>query len=151
MADLFSTPETPGRPGGAEAITRGVMRLFDQMGYAPLAEVSLVNHRRVDVMGLNGKGQIAVCEVKSSVADFKSDSKWTEYLDFCDLFYFAVAPDFPHDILPASEGLIVADAFGAARHCHAGFDDDVLRVDGAARMHHESAAVLRPPAAQRHA
>ena len=36
----------------------------------------------------------------------------TEYLDYCDRFYFAVASDFPRDLLPADEGLIVADRFG---------------------------------------
>ena len=31
------------------------------------------------------------------------------YLEYADQFYFAVAPDFPADLLPAEEGLILAD------------------------------------------
>jgi hypothetical protein len=43
------------------------------------------------------------------VTDFRTDRKWQEYLEFCDRFYFAVAPAFPQDLLPADVGLIVAD------------------------------------------
>ncbi len=55
---------------------------------------------------------MVIVEIKSSVADFRSDGKWPEYLDWCDRFYFAVAAGFPADILPGAPGLIVADAFG---------------------------------------
>ncbi|MGB0683554.1 MAG: MmcB family DNA repair protein [Magnetovibrionaceae bacterium] len=115
--ELFDPSNPPPAPeaisGVAASVCRGVMRFLDNLGYAPLAEVRLNNHRRVDVMGLNAKGQIIVCEIKSSVADFRADSKWPEYLDYCDQFFFAVAPDFPRDILPSEEGLIIADSFGA--------------------------------------
>ncbi|HLT00753.1 MAG TPA: MmcB family DNA repair protein, partial [Geminicoccaceae bacterium] len=50
---------------------------------------------------------------KSCRADFRGDRKWHEYLAFCDRFYFAVARDFPLDLLPAEEGVILADRFGA--------------------------------------
>ena len=40
-----------------------------------------------------------------------TDGKWHEYLDFADSFYFAVAADFPQEILPAGEGLIIADGY----------------------------------------
>ncbi len=55
---------------------------------------------------------MVIVEIKSSVADFRSDGKWPESLDWCDRFYFAVAAGFPADILPGAPGLIVADAFG---------------------------------------
>jgi hypothetical protein len=54
-----------------------------------------------------------IVEIKSSVADYRTDRKWTEYLAFCDAFYFAVGPGFPRDLLPAEHGLMVADAYGA--------------------------------------
>ena len=38
----------------------------------------------------------------------------TEYLDFCDFYYFAVPENFPKDILPVDHGLIVADRYAAA-------------------------------------
>jgi hypothetical protein len=51
--------------------------------------------------------------VKSSIVDFRTDSKWPEYLDFCDLFYFAVPEGFPHELIPEAVGLIAADPYEA--------------------------------------
>ena len=91
----------------------GVQVLFTALGYASMTEVKLRSGRRVDVMGINEKGHILVAEVKSGPADFRSDGKWEDYLDFCDGFYFAVADDFPLDLLPEDQGLIIADPFHA--------------------------------------
>jgi hypothetical protein len=104
----FSRPETTG------AVTRGAARLLAAMGYAPLLEVSLPNGRRADIMALGPKGQIAIIEVKSSLEDYRADRKWGEYLAFCDIFAFAVPPEFPMGVLPSEPGLIVADAFDGA-------------------------------------
>ena len=101
----------PGSP--ADDITRGVIRLMGDLGYAPLTEFKLASRRRVDVAALDRDGRFVVVEVKSSLADFRADNKWSEYLDFCDFFYFAVAPDFPKDILPDDHGLIYADSYEA--------------------------------------
>jgi hypothetical protein len=65
-------------------------------------------------MALGPRGEIAIAEVKSGLEDYRVDQKWGEYGPFCDLFYFAVAPHFPREILPQGPGLIVADAFGGA-------------------------------------
>ena len=104
----FSRPETTG------LVTRGAARLMSAMGYAPLLEVCLPNGRRADVMALGPRGQIVICEVKSSLEDYRVDRKWGEYLPFCDAFYFAVAPEFPQEVLPPEPGLIVADGVGGA-------------------------------------
>lgn len=98
----------------AHELARGVVRLMGDRGWAALTEFTLGNGRRADVMALDGQGRIAIVEVKSSVVDFRSDAKWPDYLDYCDRFYFAVEPAFPHDILPAGEGLILADRFGGS-------------------------------------
>ena len=102
------------RPQTTSAVTRGAARLLMDLGFAPLLEVGLPNGRRADLMALSPKGRIAICEVKSGLEDFRTDRKWGEYLPFCDLFYFAVAPEFPREILPQGPGLIVADGFGGA-------------------------------------
>ena len=102
------------RPETTSAVTRGAGRLMAALGYAPLLEVSLPNGRRADIMALGPRGEIAICEVKSGLEDFRTDRKWPDYLDYCDLFYFAVSPEFPRDILPEGPGLIVADGFGGA-------------------------------------
>jgi hypothetical protein len=97
----------------AATVVRGVSRLFRDMGETCLCEFTLKTGRRVDIIALSRKGAFTVVEVKSSVADFRADSKWQEYLDFCDRFYFAVPLDFPMDILPADCGLMVADGYGS--------------------------------------
>jgi hypothetical protein len=102
------------RPETTNAVTRGVGRLMAELGYAPLLEVTLPNGRRADIMALGPRGEIAIAEVKSGLEDFRTDHKWAEYLPYCDAFYFAVAPEFPLDILPETPGLIVADGFGGA-------------------------------------
>ena len=102
------------RPETTEAVTRGAARLWVALGWAPLAEVPLPNGRRADLMVLSPRGEIAIVEVKSSIEDYRCDRKWGEYAPFCDQFYFAVAPEFPREILPEGPGLIVADGFGGA-------------------------------------
>ena len=104
----FSRPET------TDAVTRGAARLMLSLGYAPLLEVGLPNGRRADIMALGPRGDIAIVEVKSGLLDFRTDRKWGEYLPYCDAYFFAVAPEFPRDILPGEPGLIVADGFGGA-------------------------------------
>ena len=104
----FTRPQTTG------AVTRGAARLLIALDYAPLLEVALPNGRRADIMALGPRGQIAVVEVKSGWEDFRADRKWGEYLPYCDAFFFAVAPEFPREVLPAEPGLIVADAFDGA-------------------------------------
>lgn len=97
---------------GADDILRGVCRTFAEADRAVLAELPLGNGRRADLVAIDRAGAIALVEVKSCRADFVADRKWHEYLDYCDRFYFAVASDFPRDLLPLREGLIVADRFG---------------------------------------
>jgi hypothetical protein len=105
---------TLSRPEVTSLVTRGAARLFVALGYAPLLEVGLPNGRRADIMALGPRGEIAVAEVKSGLDDFRTDRKWADYLPFCDAFFFAVAPEFPREILPETPGLIIADAFDGA-------------------------------------
>ena len=101
------------RPEVTRMVTRGVIRLFRRQGEACLDELTLKTGRRVDVIGVDDDGQVTIVEIKTSVADFRSDGKWPEYLDFCDHFYFAVPEDFPREILPEDCGVMVADAYEA--------------------------------------
>ena len=105
---------TTSRPETTATVTRGAARLLAALGYALLTEVTLPNGRRADLMALGPKGQIFIVEVKSGVEDFRVDLKWPEYQPYCDAFAFAVAPEFPREILPDEPGLIVADGFGGA-------------------------------------
>lgn len=98
----------------ALAICRGTLRLASDLGYSGIPEVPLANGRRADLVCLGRGGDVWIIEIKSSVADFRSDEKWPEYRDYCDRFSFAVPPDFPRDLIPSHTGLIVADAFSGA-------------------------------------
>jgi len=102
------------RPEATAAIARGAARLLVDLGNAVVFELPLGTGRRVDVAGLDRGGAITVVEVKSSLADFRADAKWPEYLDHCDAFYFGVGADFPLDRLPDNVGVIVADAYHGA-------------------------------------
>jgi hypothetical protein len=112
--DVSLTLVSVSRPETTAAVTRGAARLLTALGYAPLAEVTLPNGRRADLMALGPKGQLFIVEVKSGLEDFRTDQKWHEYGPYCDAFAFAVAPEFPREALPEEPGLIVADGFGGA-------------------------------------
>ena len=97
----------------ALAIRRGVLRLFRHMGVTAVAELPLASGRRADLVGLDGKGRFHIVEIKSSIEDFRADGKWPDYLAHCDAFHFATLADVPQEIFPETEGLIVADSYGA--------------------------------------
>ena len=101
-------------------VARGVSRLLLAEGFSPIVEFSLPNNRRLDVAAIGNDGTIVGIEIKVSVADLRADDKWPDYLGFCDMFFFAVPPEFPQGLLPTTTGLIVADRFGGAiiRHSH---------------------------------
>ena len=96
----------------ARDIQRGVGRLLRTLDMAPLYEMPLANGRRADVVGLDATGNIWIVEIKSCLIDFRSDTKWPEYRDYCDRLLFAVAPDFPVEVLPEDAGLVLADRYG---------------------------------------
>ena len=100
--------------GVTSDVARGVSRMLLDRGYSPLLEFTLPNGRRLDVAAISDAGEIVAVEIKVSLADFRADEKWPEYLEYCDRYYFAVPDGFPHEVLPDAHGLIVADRFGAA-------------------------------------
>ena len=95
----------------ALAVARGTQRLLLALGLSCVCELPLGSGRRADLVGIAHDGDIWIVEIKSSIADFRVDQKWPDYRDYCDALLFAVAPDFPADILPADAGLILADAY----------------------------------------
>jgi hypothetical protein len=98
----------------AQDVARGVSRLLLQEGFSPILEFTLANGRRLDVAALGNNGTVLGVEIKVAVGDLKQDIKWPEYLEFCELFYFAIPPDFPDELVPPDTGLIVADRYGGA-------------------------------------
>ena len=99
---------------GSAVLARGICRTLGQLGYVSLVEFPLANGRRADILALGRSGDLVIVEIKSSVADFRADRKWSAYRDFSDRLYFAVTNDFPRPLIPDECGLMVADAFSAA-------------------------------------
>ena len=107
------------RLSGAKAVARGTARMFARHDILVLQEVSLRNKRRTDLMGIDGKGQIIIVEIKVARGDLLGDDKWTEYLEYCDRFYWAIPAGFDaspldrEEFLPERSGLIIADSYDA--------------------------------------
>jgi len=104
---------TPRRDGVARLLVRGIARHFALRDLSVVPEVTLPNGRRADLVAISRRGEIHIIEIKSSVEDFRSDSKWRDYLPYCERFSFATHPDVPTTIFPEEAGLILADGFGA--------------------------------------
>ncbi len=123
MSNSQITPAADGPAPGSDApldsdpialeILRGTTRMLIEAGLTPISEFTLPNGRRADIAALDRNGALTIVEIKSSLADFRSDQKWPEYADYCDRFFFAVKPDFPREVLPEACGLILADRYAA--------------------------------------
>lgn len=108
----------------ALAVARGICRLFARNDVWCIAEMTLPSktggsNRRADLMGIDPKGRIIIVEIKVSRADLLGDCKWTDYLDYCDRFFWAVPPSLAAHLeedrfLPGEAGLLIADRYDAA-------------------------------------
>ncbi|MFO1081691.1 MAG: MmcB family DNA repair protein [Reyranellaceae bacterium] len=107
-----SAPAAATRPETTLAVCRGACRLMRQGGHSVLLEVPLPDGRRADILAIASSGEIAIVEVKSSIEDWRVDTKWPDYLAWCDALLFAVPVSFPQDLIPPHVGLIVADSYG---------------------------------------
>ena len=114
-SDVFPAPA----PVLAADVCRGVTRMLARAGTWCLAEMPLKGGRRADLMGVDEKGRLTIVEVKVSRADLMGDGKWTDYLDHCDRFYWALPPRLDCSPLageafrPEECGVIVADGYDA--------------------------------------
>lgn len=97
----------------AREVARGTRRLLRSLGIATVTELSLSDGGRADIVGVGSDGTIIIVEIKSSLADFRADRKWTRYWGHCDRLLFAIPVTMPMAIMPEEAGLIVADAYGA--------------------------------------
>jgi len=103
----------------AQAVARGICRLFARNDIWCLAEMPLRSNRRADLMGIDAKGHLVIVEIKVSKADLLGDAKWPDYLDHCDRFYWGLAAHLDRACMeteafrPDRCGLIVADGYDA--------------------------------------
>ena len=113
-------PESDSHPAlDAATVARGIARLFARNDIWCAAEVPLRNGRRADLMGVDAKGKLVIVEIKVARGDLLGDGKWPDYLDFCDRFYWGLAPGLDRNCLetdpyrPDCCGVIVADGYDA--------------------------------------
>ena len=119
---MATAPESPcfvDAPPLATDVARGVTRLFCRQDRFAICEVPLPNGRRADLMAIDAKGGLTIVEIKVAKADLVGDCKWTDYLEYCDRFFWAVPPALAALLeedryLPGAAGLIVADRYDAA-------------------------------------
>ncbi|MCK9541365.1 MAG: MmcB family DNA repair protein [Novosphingobium sp.] len=123
----MSSSDSPSLPNadvtGALAVARGIGRLFARNGIWCMPEMPLRCGRRADLMGIDPQGRIVIVEIKVARADLLGDAKWTDYLDYCDRFFWGLSAALDPALvaadafLPERCGLIVAD----------GYDGEILR------------------------
>jgi len=115
VADIDSLPTA----FAAADVLRGIARLFARNDIWCLPEMPLRCGRRADLMGIDTRGHVIIVEIKVSRADLLGDSKWPDYLEYCDRFYWGLPPTLdraPLDspsFLPERCGVIVADGYDA--------------------------------------
>ncbi|MBA3864353.1 MAG: DNA repair protein MmcB-related protein [Erythrobacter sp.] len=117
---LSSSADSPPLAGlTAGDVARGIGRLFARNDIWCLGEVPIRNGRRADLMGIDAKGLVVIVEIKVARADLLGDTKWPDYLDFCDRFFWGVPPGLDRSPLesaayrPETCGVIVADGYDA--------------------------------------
>src|SRR6478672_12993684 len=119
MASIADSPCFTDLPPVAAEVARGVTRLFCRQDQFAICEMPLPNGRRADLMAIGTRGELTIVEIKVAKADLLGDGKWTDYLDYCDRFFWAVPPNLARILeeeryLPGAAGLIVADRYDAA-------------------------------------
>lgn len=103
----------------AALVARGIARLFARNDIWCLPEMPLRGGRRADLMGIDGKGQVVIVEIKVARSDLLGDGKWRDYLEHCDRFYWGLPPGLDRapldgaDFRPDCCGVIVADGYDA--------------------------------------
>lgn len=121
LRDSIFDPASPPCDARVRAadVARGICRLFARNDIWCVSEMPLRCGRRADLMGIDPRGHVIIVEIKVSPADLMGDRKWTEYLDYCDRFYWGIAPTIDQGVLetagflPQRCGVIVADGYDA--------------------------------------
>ncbi len=101
----------PARSAIAAALKKAAAFYLFRYGFAVTYELGVMpwGSRRADIVANKVSGKIVILEVKSSLADFRTDKKWRSYLDYCDKFMFCTTEEVYEKIkdeLPKDVGVI---------------------------------------------
>ena len=82
------------RPIVTEGLTKAAQNYWIKKVFSTYSEVGMRSKKmgslRADVIALSMKREIVICEVKSCWSDFKTDTKWMQYKEYCDKMYFVI-------------------------------------------------------------
>lgn len=100
---------------------QGLKWLFNQE-FVAVAELVHGSHR-FDVVGFAKDGRIIIIEVKASIEDFRRDTKWQEYLSYCDEFYFLISNEISFftnfkELDQKEEGLLILSNGGRIKEVY---------------------------------
>lgn len=107
------------RHTNAQFLTQAVVAYYNKQKYSCHVELGVEpwGKRRVDVMAITTKGLYVGIEVKSCVADYRNDTKWRDYLQHVNKFYFCFDSrtwDKLKDTFPVKEaGVLVCSPCGS--------------------------------------
>lgn len=114
VSPIPSNPLLDGRQSErALTVRRGVQLMLSEMGAVVMPELTLAGGRRADLVALTRKGDFWIIEIKTSIEDFRVDSKWPDYRAHSDRLFFATHPEVPQEIFPQDCGFILSDGYGA--------------------------------------
>lgn len=96
---MATTPKLS-RKTVTEALTKAAVMHMVRYGFAIHKEIGLSRGGtlRADLLCLNFKKKLVVMEVKSSLADLNTDSKWPKYLSLCDQLVFVMPESVWHKL-----------------------------------------------------
>jgi hypothetical protein len=74
----------------AEALKQASVSYFLKKRYSCFIELGLNSWGKLrgDVVAVNLKSHLVICECKSSKSDFILDGKWHKYMEYCHRMYF---------------------------------------------------------------
>ena len=95
----------------ADTLKKATVGYFAKKRYSSFLEVGLESWGRIraDLVTMNMRGHLIICEVKSCKADFNNDSKWHRYLEYCNKFYFVCTESIAEHIkanVPSDVGIL---------------------------------------------
>jgi hypothetical protein len=134
----------------AKHIAHSVSLYWQKKLYVVNHEVGLCKHGRLraDLIATNMGLYIILVEVKSSVADFRTDKKWHKYLPFSNKTYFAMAPEVYEkvkDQIPKGIGIFLVYPSGHTKikgRAHHREVDAAVKLNIAARLVYRSGETL---------
>jgi hypothetical protein len=78
-------------------------------GFNTEQELTLRNGRRPDVAAYSASGDIIMVEVKISNGDLQQDTKWPDYIYYCDGLYFCIGTRVKAQLVPSECGILISN------------------------------------------